>query len=55
MELDGGVKPGKATEKLGLRQVEDFPFPLIFEKGPTQEQRKWNGKQFRHRKAVVSG
>ena len=55
MKADGGVKAGKAAEKLGLGQVEDFPFPLVLEKRPAQEQGKRNGNQLRHRKAVVSG
>jgi predicted DNA-binding protein (UPF0278 family) len=55
MEADGGVKAGKAAEELGLRQVENLPFPLVLKKCTTQEQGEWDGNKFRHRKAVDSG
>jgi hypothetical protein len=48
MEADGGVEVGKAAEKSGLRQVEDFPLPLVLDKRPTQEKGKWNRYKFRH-------
>ena len=48
------IQPGDAAEEFVGRQVEDFAFPLILEKGAPQQQRQRNRYQFSHCRASPS-
>jgi hypothetical protein len=48
VKMNRGVNARQAAKEFGLGQIEDLAFPLVFQECAAEEERKWDGNQFRH-------